>query len=165
MLTRLARMRRRLAERVAERVTERLRGRLGRRRVAVAGMQGRPLRQREVDDLLKLARMSFVQLQAAWDRADLGALRHFTTEPLLEELRSQLAERGPGPNHTEVLRLDARLLRLEELQEAFVASVEFSGLIRERLDERAAPFRELWLLARPKASDTGWQLARVQSLS
>jgi len=165
VLTRLARMRRRIAERVAQRVTAPLEGRLGRRRVAVAGMQDRPLRQREVDELLKLARLSFVQLQAAWDRADLGALSHLTTQPLLEELRSQLEERGPGPNHTEVLRLDARLLRLEELQEAFVASVEFSGLIREQLNERAAPFRELWLLARPKASDTGWQLARVQSLS
>lgn len=158
-------MRRRIAERVAERVGERLKGRWQRRRVAVTGMQGRPLRQREVDELLKLARMSFVQLQAAWDRADLGALSHLTTQPLLEELRSQLAERGPGPNHTEVLRLDARLLRLEELQEAFVASVEFSGLIREQIDASAAPFRELWLLARPKATDTGWQLARVQSLS
>jgi predicted lipid-binding transport protein (Tim44 family) len=158
-------MRRRLAERVAARVTEPVKGRLGRRRVAVAGMADHPVRQREVDELLKLARMSFVQLQAAWDRADLGALSHLTTQPLLEELRSQLAERGPGPNHTEVLRLDARLLRLEELQEAFVASVEFSGLIREQVDAGAAPFRELWLLARPKAADAGWQLARVQSLS
>ena len=119
----------------------------------------------QVDEVLQLARMSFVQLQAAWDRADLGALGALTTEPLLAELRDQLERRGPAPNRTEVLALDARLLALEDLRDALVASVEFSGLIRERVDEAAAPFRELWLLANIKRSAAGWRLARVQSLS
>jgi len=135
-----------------------------RRRVAVR----QAVRRRhggDIDELLRLARLSFVQLQAAWDRADLHAIGALTTEPLLAELRDQLEQRGPVPNRTEVIELDARLLALEELREAFVASVEFSGLIRERVDESAAPFRELWLLANVKAADRGWQLARVQSLS
>jgi predicted lipid-binding transport protein (Tim44 family) len=119
----------------------------------------------DVDELLRLARLSFVQFQAAWDRADLQSLSALATAPLLEDLRSQLAQRGPGPNHTEVLQVEARLLALEELREAFVASVEFSGLIRERLDDAAAPFRELWLLANVKTAGRGWQLAQVQSLS
>lgn len=119
----------------------------------------------EVDELLRLARLSFVQVQAAWDRADLGALATFTTEPLLAELRDQLALRGQAPNRTEVVALDARLLALEDLREARLASVEFSGLIRERIDEAAEPFRELWLLAHVKQPDRGWRLARVQSLS
>lgn len=119
----------------------------------------------EIDQMLALARLSFLQLQAAWDRADLGALSVLATAPLLEDLRSQLALRGPGPNCTEVLRLDARLLSLQDLQEALIASVEFSGLIREQQESAAAPFRELWLLARVKAAGSGWQLARVQSLS
>ena len=64
-----------------------------------------------------------------------------------------------------LLQLQAQLLAFEELRDAFVASVEFSGLIRERLDDSAAPFRELWLLANVKAAGVGWKLARVQSLS
>jgi len=119
---------------------------------------------RDVEDFLRVARLSFVELQAAWDAADMRALAALTTEQLLAELQDQLSERGPGPNRTEVLSLDARLLGIEELQEAFVASVEFSGLIRERLDDGAAPFRELWLLANMKAADRGWRLARVQAL-
>lgn len=119
----------------------------------------------DVDDLLRVARLSFVLLQAAWDRADLGALAGLATGPLLEDLRDQLAQRPPGPNRTEVLELDARLLQLEDLREAMVASVEFTGLIRERGCDAAAPFRELWLLANVKAAGRGWQLARVQSLS
>lgn len=126
----------------------------------------RQLRDSGVDvaALLQLARDSFVQLQAAWDAADEQTLATFTTEPLMADLRQQLAERGPAPNCTEVLSLKAELLALEELREAFVASVEFSGLIRERVDSGAAPFRELWLLAQPKAAPPHWRLAGVQSL-
>ncbi len=118
----------------------------------------------DVDELLRLACLSFVQLQAAWDRADLRALSDLATAALLADLRDQLALRGPGPNCTEVVKLHARLLSMEELREAQVASVEFSGLIRERSDAVAAPFRELWLLAHVKAAGPGWKLARVQSL-
>ncbi len=123
-----------------------------------------PLKRDELE-LLDLARQSFVRIQDAWDRADLGALSDLATAPLLEDLREQLSQRGPGPNVTEVLQLDARLLAVEELHEAYVASVEFSGLIREQRDHAAAPFRELWLLANVKAAGVGWKLARVQSLS
>ena len=119
----------------------------------------------DLQAFLQVARDSFVQMQAAWDRADLPALGLMATDALMDDLREQLALRGPGPNCTEVLELQARLLALDEMKEAFVASVEFSGLIREQRDDRAAPFKELWLLANVKAANRGWQLARVQSLS
>lgn len=119
----------------------------------------------DVEELLRLACLSFVALQAAWDRADLPALSAFATGPLLVDLQDQLAVRGSQSNHTEVVQLDARLLSWDELHEAFVASVEFSGLIREQVGQAASPFRELWLLARVKSAGRDWKLARVQSLS
>jgi predicted lipid-binding transport protein (Tim44 family) len=119
----------------------------------------------DLDAFLDVARRSFVCMQQAWDRADLAALSAVATEPLLEELRTQLEERGPLPNHTEVLRIEARLLAVEELCQAQVASVEFSGLIREQLGARPMPFRELWMLARTGDTDRAWRVARVQALS
>jgi len=121
-------------------------------------------RQAQVDELLQLARWSFMRLQAAWDTADLTALHEFATATLMDDLRDQLAHRGPGPNRTEVLQLRARLLSLDDLQEALLASVEFSGFIREHQEAEAAPFRELWMLARVKSAGPGWKLARVQAL-
>ena len=118
-----------------------------------------------VPEFLQVARQSFLELQAAWDRADWRALQQLATEALLVDLREQHAMRGPGPNRTEVLELHAELLALEELREAFVASVEFRGLIREDSGSTAAPFRELWLLANVKSADRGWKLARVQALA
>lgn len=105
-----------------------------------------------------------MRLQAAWDSADLAAMSHLATAALLEDLRHQLEQRGPGPNRTEVLQLRARLLSLDDLQEALLASVEFSGFIREEHERDAAPFRELWMLASIKAAGPGWKLARVQAL-
>lgn len=121
--------------------------------------------QAQVDEFLQLARMSFLRLQAAWDSADLACMRDLATASLLDDLRFQLEQRGPGPHHTEVLQLDARLLSLDDLQEALLASVEFSGLIREEQQGAATPFRELWMLASVKAAGPGWKLARVQALS
>ena len=138
----------------------RLRSRLAAlRRVRGAASTG------DVAAFLDVARRSFVCVQQAWDRADLAALSTFATGPLLEELRTQLAERGPGPNHTEVVRIEARLLAVEDLREAQLASVEFSGLIREEMGAHARPFRELWMLARLQGSDRSWRVARVQALS
>lgn len=114
---------------------------------------------------LDVARRSFVCVQQAWDRADLAALSSFATAPLFEELRSLLAERGAAPNHTEVVRIEARLLAVEELRDAQLASVEFSGLIREEAGARVMPFRELWMLARLPGVDRAWRVARVQALS
>jgi predicted lipid-binding transport protein (Tim44 family) len=128
-------------------------------------MKQRRAARAEVDELLSLARASFVQMQAAWDRADLPAMACLATGPLLEELRCQLLERGPGLNHTEVVSLKARLLSMDDLSEAQVASVEFSGLIQEDPAGGPEPFRELWLLANIKAAGHGWKLARVQALA
>ncbi|MFT3817048.1 MAG: TIM44-like domain-containing protein [Rubrivivax sp.] len=132
----------------------------------LAGQRARPPvpSPGDVAALLEVARRSFVCIQQAWDRADLAALSAMASAPLLEDLRRQLAERGPGPNHTEVIRVEARLLAVEDLSEAQLASIEFSGLIRESQGERAMPFRELWMLARPQGADAGWQVARVQAL-
>ena len=136
-----------------------------RRRVSAAASPAVGSVGDDTQAFLSVARQSFLQMQAAWDRADLPALEVMTSESLLHELREQLALRGPVCNRTEVLELHARLVALDDLQEALVASVEFSGVIREQVDRAAAPFRELWLLANVKAAGRGWQLARVQSLS
>ncbi len=119
----------------------------------------------DVDSFLAAARLHFVQLQAAWDAGDLGRIERLATGPLLDDLREQLCARGDAVDRTDVVELQARLVAFEELRGALVASVEFSGLMREGADEPVAGFRELWLLAKLDAGEGGaWRLAQVQSL-
>ena len=122
----------------------------------------------DANGFIEAAKRNFHTLQAAWDRSDVTTLRSMMTDGMLEEIRSQLAEReshtGAAPNHTEVMMLEAQLLGIEDLGEAYMASVEFSGMIREELSSGPAPFREVWNMTKAKAGTSGWLVAGVQAL-
>jgi predicted lipid-binding transport protein (Tim44 family) len=120
------------------------------------------------EGFLKASKANFVRLQDAWDRSDIPSLRAMMTDEMLEEIRSQLADResnsGQAANKTDVEMLEARLLGIEELENDYMASVEFSGLIREDASAGPSPFREVWNITRPKSGPGGWLVAGVQAL-
>ena len=74
------------------------------------------------------------------------------------------AHRGAGPNKTDVVMLEAQLLGIEDLGDAWMASVEFSGLLREEPSAGPAPFREAWNMTKAKDGASGWLVAGVQAL-
>ncbi len=117
---------------------------------------------------LAAAKRNFVTLQAAWDRADIPTLRSMMTDAMLAEIQAQLAERerlgGSQPNQTDVVMLDAQLLGIEDLGDAYLASVEFNGMIREEPSAGPSPFREVWNMSKSKDGRTGWLVAGVQAL-
>jgi len=121
----------------------------------------------DTDGFLKAAKRNFVTLQDAWDRADISALQSMMTDGMVTELQAQIAEReaasGGQPNKTEVVMLDAQLLGIEELDDAYLASVEFSGMIREDDSAGPSPFREVWNMSKP-LNGGGWLVAGVQAL-
>ncbi|MEQ1686779.1 MAG: Tim44-like domain-containing protein [Burkholderiaceae bacterium] len=116
------------------------------------------------DTLLGELRHQFITLQAAWDGREVEVLRALTTPDMLSELCAELPDCHGAPNRTEVITLHARLLGFDEVGAAYLASVEFSGIIRECEEAGAVPFRELWMLARPKHEAEGWRLARQLDL-
>ena len=116
------------------------------------------------EQVLAAARGRFMRLQAAWDAADVSALRSLTTPEMLEELLHVLTARESRTSRTDVISLHAELLGLEELGAAYLASIEFSGLIRESAEQGEVPFRELWMLAGTKEDAPSWRLARQQAL-
>lgn len=120
------------------------------------------------EGFLSAAKANFVTLQAAWDRSDIPALRAMMTDSMLSEIRNQLAEReahtGTVPNSTEVVMIEAHLLGIEELADSYMASVEFSGMIREDPSAGPSPFREVWNMTKPKSGGNGWLVAGVQAL-
>ncbi len=114
------------------------------------------------------AKQNFMTLQQAWDRSDIAALRVMMTDTMLDEIKAQLAEREATAkgqvNHTDVVMLDARLLGIEDVGHTYMASVEFSGLIREEPSSGPTPFREVWNMTKPKDGSLGWLVAGVQAL-
>jgi predicted lipid-binding transport protein (Tim44 family) len=117
---------------------------------------------------LNAAKANFVTLQAAWDKSDINALRVMMTDSMLQEIQTQLNERevhtGGPVNHTEVVMIEASLLGIEDLGNDYMASVEFSGMIKEDPSSGASSFREVWNMTKPKSGSTGWLVAGVQAL-
>ncbi len=118
---------------------------------------------------LSTAKQAFVTLQAAWDRNDIQTLGSMMTDEMLREIRQQLAEReqhvGGAVNQTEVAALDAKLLGIEDTGTDWMASVEFSGMIKEDPAQSPGPFREVWNMTKPKDGRSGWLVAGLQALN
>jgi predicted lipid-binding transport protein (Tim44 family) len=119
----------------------------------------------DAPSFLRHAKTYFIRLQAAWDKADINDIREFTTPEMFAELRLQLQERGASANHTDVVSLEAELLGVEKAGDEYLASVKFSGLIKEAENAPAEPFTEAWNLTKPASGQGGWVLAGIQQLS
>ena len=119
----------------------------------------------DVPGFLRNAKTYFIRLQAAWDKADINDIREFTSTEMFAELKLQIQERGASPNHTDVISLDAELLGVDMTGNDYLASVRFSGMIKEADNAPAEPFSEVWNLSKPKSGAGGWLLAGVQQLS
>jgi predicted lipid-binding transport protein (Tim44 family) len=117
---------------------------------------------------LKSAKANYVTLQAAWDKSDINALRAMMTDTMLKEIQAQLSERetqaGGVVNVTDVVMIEAQLLGIEDRGTEYMASIEFSGMVREDVSAGPSPFREVWNMTKSKSGSGGWLVAGVQAL-
>ncbi|VVE86133.1 Tim44 domain-containing protein [Pandoraea bronchicola] len=118
----------------------------------------------DAEGFLRSAKVYFNRLQAAWDKGDQADINEFTTPQMFAEIKMDLEERGKSTNRTDVVQLDAELLGIEQSATEYMASVRFSGLIREAEGAPAEPFNEVWNLTKPVAGSGGWVLAGIQQL-
>ncbi len=115
-------------------------------------------------DFLKGAKNAFQALQKAWDNRDLAEIRSLTTDKVFAEIQDQLNEMTE-PNQTEVLKLEAELLDVRELDDELEAVVLFDSIMRENSDEAAVQVREVWHFIKPKrAIQPKWYLDGIQQL-
>lgn len=114
---------------------------------------------------LRHAKTYFIRLQAAWDKGEINDIREFTSPEMFAELKMQIEERGTSANHTDVLSLDAELLGIETVGSDYLASVKFSGMIKESENASTESFTEVWNLAKPIEGQGGWVLAGIQQVS
>lgn len=119
----------------------------------------------DADGFVRTAKVQFVRLQAAFDAADLADLREFTTPEMYAELAVDIGERKGASNRTDVVTLDAQLLGIETTGAEHIASLRFTGMIREETDGEARPFDEVWNLVKPVSGSGGWVLAGIQQLN
>jgi predicted lipid-binding transport protein (Tim44 family) len=117
------------------------------------------------DAFLREAKKSFLALQVANDRGDIGSIRELVTDEMYTHLKQDVDERRGARQHTDVVSLDASLLELVTESGMHWASIRFSGLIREEEGQAPQQFEEIWSLQKPEAGGAGWMLAGIQQVS
>lgn len=110
---------------------------------------------------LSEAKNQFISIQKVWDSGNVAEMRTFLTDDLMKELQAQLSGRIEE-NHTEVVLLNAELLGIEKVSDGHLASVRFSGMLREQAGAEAFRFEEVWNLFKPEQG--GWLLAGIQQV-
>ena len=115
----------------------------------------------DAGEFARHAKLNFARLQAANDQRDVAALKDFMTPGLYAEIAADLEKRA-GAQQTDVVTLDAEVLEVVTEGAHHVASVRFSGMLRESADGAAEPFSETWHLEKPLDGSTGWLLAGIQ---
>jgi len=129
---------------------------------AVAATAGRWPADFNAAEFVRHARLNFVRLQEANDKRDGTALADFLTTDLLTEIQAQWQSEGAATGKTDVVTLESEVLEVVSEGLLYVASVRFSGLIREDASSEAQPFAEIWHLEKPMRGSGGWLVAGIQ---
>lgn len=114
------------------------------------------------DAFLRVAKVNFIRMQAAYDAANLDDLREFTAPELFAEIKLDIQDRGAAVNKTDVVTLDAELLDVTTEKNQHIASVRFHGFVREEENAGAEGINEIWHLAKPVDGSRGWVVAGIQ---
>jgi len=110
-------------------------------------------------EFLRSAKLDFVKLQTARELGRLEQVREFTTDEMFERLRTDGAWRK-----SDVVALNADLLKVGNEADRQQASVRFSGMARAAPGAAPAGFVEVWNLAKPASGASRWLLADIQQM-
>jgi predicted lipid-binding transport protein (Tim44 family) len=120
----------------------------------------------EAEPFLRVAKTSFIRLQAANDAGDLDDIRDFTTPELFAEIAMQVRDRGEAAQKTEVVTLNASLVEAVVEGDYAIASVRFTGLVREAADANPEPFDEIWHVRQDQRNRKAtWLIAGIQQVA
>ncbi|MCE5181560.1 MAG: 39S ribosomal protein L45 [Betaproteobacteria bacterium] len=117
----------------------------------------------EDEPFLREAKKQFIRLQDANDRGDIKDIHEYVTPEMYAELSMQIQERGGKPNKTEVVTLNAEIADVVTEGDMVIASVRFSGMIREEENAPAVAFSEVWHIQKSQSqANATWFISGIQ---
>ena len=119
----------------------------------------------EDEPFLREAKKHFIRLQDANDRGDINDIHEYVTPEMYAEISLQIQERGGRVNKTEVVTLNADLLEVVTEGDLVIASVRFSGMIREEANAPAEAFSEIWHIQKSQSlPNATWFISGIQQV-
>ena len=133
--------------------------------VAPAVAEGRIPADFDVQGFVRNAKMTFIRLQAANDAKDLNDIRDYTTPQVYAAVSMQMQERGDVAQRTEVVSIDAQVMQVVTEAGKTIASVRFTGLVREDNAVNPEPVDEVWHVEKDLSdANASWLIAGIQQV-
>lgn len=108
---------------------------------------------------VRLAKITFIRMQAAHDAGNLNDLRDFLSPEMFAEVKLDIEAHHGASSQTDVLNLEAEVADWAEEGRRQIVSVRYSGQLRE--DGTETPFNEIWHLVREDGAER-WVVAGIQ---
>lgn len=109
------------------------------------------------------SREHYRTIQGAWNHNELGKIREYVSPALFEDL---VAERGKleGDQQTEVMYVDAELVRADYTANLAQLSIKFSGRYKDRAESVEEEITDIWHLERDlKTPNAPWLIVGIQA--
>ncbi|WP_299013535.1 TIM44-like domain-containing protein [uncultured Photobacterium sp.] len=109
------------------------------------------------------AREHYRILQGAWNHNELETIREYVSPALLEDLMAERAKLE-GEQHTEVMYVDAELVRADYDANIAQLSVQFTGRYKDRHEGVEEEITDIWHLERDlRSSNAPWLIVGIQA--
>ncbi len=116
----------------------------------------------DLNNFLDGARGHYKTLQQAWNENDLVTIQEYVSIELYNELQQQRKELI-GQQHTDVMFLDAELVRADSTATLAQVSVKFTGRYRDSHEDVEADINGVWHLERQLSqANAPWLIVGIQ---
>ncbi|MEI8706032.1 Tim44 domain-containing protein [Pseudoalteromonas sp. B62] len=116
----------------------------------------------DVNGFLQGARSHYHTLQTAWNNADYTTMAEYLSPALVAEFKTE--REAIQSVETEVMFIDAELVRADTNAQSWQVSVRFKGKYRDLGDKKEESILEIWHLERLISDDTPWLIVGVEDL-
>ncbi|ALS32364.1 hypothetical protein PTRA_a1100 [Pseudoalteromonas translucida KMM 520] len=116
----------------------------------------------DTNGFLQGAREHYHTLQNAWNEADYHTMAEYLSPELVAEFKTE--REAITSVATEVMFIDAELVRADTLTDKWQVSVRFKGKYRDLADKQEQPIFEIWHLERLTLTDAPWLIVGVEDL-
>ena len=107
------------------------------------------------------AKLNFTRLQQANDKRDVSTMRDYMTPEFYSVIAVQIDPMGVV-QHTEIISLEVAVVEVVTENNKNIASVRFTGSMRDAATAATESFDEVWHLEKPLDGASGWLISGIQ---
>jgi len=117
----------------------------------------------DINNFLSGAREHYRTIQLAWNENDLEKIKEYVSEDLFSHLKQERAALS-GEQHTQVMFIDAELVRADQASGIAELSIKFSGRYSDAVENIEEDIRDVWHLQRDThANNAPWLIVGIES--